>query len=121
MNYVDSYNAVIKVFEDSLNDLFIAPYKKSTASYEIRSEDDSTIIEIELPGVPKDSVKVLLEDKRLTVKFKKKSVEQEMSFKLAYDFKQEHVHVKLVDGLLTCTLVKSPQAEKKTLEIPIGS
>ena len=107
----NSINTLMRIFDDNVTDPFghnvktncrksLSDRLNSVPQNCIHTENDTTTIEVELPGVNKDSVKVLLEDRILTVKFKKKSLEEEINFKLFYDFKQEDVSATLSDGLL---------------------
>ena len=98
------------------------------------SEDSKAVyIQVELPGIKKDDVKVNVDEENvLVIKGEKKPVEKENAtlhltessygqferrFILPEDIDKEKIEAKYENGLLEITIMKQPKPEPKEVEI----
>jgi len=99
---------------------------------DIRENAKSLVLDIEVPGIQKDDLKITLQDNILTVKGEKKKVVQETedslyraervygtferSFTLPVEVDSENVDAKVIDGVLEVILKKvQPKQPKETI------
>lgn len=95
--------------------------------------DDAYVIEIDLPGIPKEDVKISFKDNRLTISGERKKEEKEeeenfmrreryfgsflRSFTLPNTVKEDAVKAKYRDGVLTVTVKKTEESKPKTVKV----
>jgi HSP20 family molecular chaperone IbpA len=84
----------------------------SSFNYRVRSEEQETHIEIELPGVEPSDVKVLIEGRSLNVKTSKGSVYLTIGQRLVPD----EAKANLRHGLLTVSI---PKRDAKIVEVNV--
>ena len=127
------------MFRPWRNDFFAASQpSKNVMSTDVRENEDSYELDIELPGYKKEDVSAKLENGYLTIQASRKSDEGEKdskgnyirreryagtcsrSFYVGEDVKQEEIHAKFEDGVLKLTVPKVDQKkveEKKYISI----
>ena len=99
---------------------------------DIKDSEKHLILNIEVPGIKKEDMKITLQDNVLTIKGEKKKVSEEKednffrservygtferSFTLPVDFDSENVDAKVIDGVLEILLEKvQPKQPKETI------
>lgn len=103
---------------------------------DIRDEKEAIILSAEIPGVPKDGVKVEVKEGVLTLSGEKKSRTDEngngfyhsernfgafrRSFSLPEGVDTEQISGAFEDGVLHLTLPKKPEAKPRTIELETG-
>ena len=132
-------------FNDTFKSLFNAPFFSTrdevmnTTSFTPRvriSEDkDNFYLNLEMPGIPKEDVKISLEDNTLSIsgtkKHQNKTEESNLilneifygefsrSFNLSEDIKKDSIDAEFKDGLLTISLPKKEEVKPVVKEIPV--
>lgn len=132
-------------FNDTFKSLFNAPFFSTrdevmnTTSFTPRvriSEDkDNFYLNLEMPGIPKEDVKISLEDNTLSISGTKKHQnktedsnlimneifygEFSRSFNLSDDIKKDSIDAEFKDGLLTISLPKKEEVKPVVKEIPV--
>jgi len=102
---------------------------------DISENDDNFIVNMELPGVPKDNVKITIEANVLTVSGEKKEEHEEKktnvhriersygyfsrSFTLPANVKNDKIDALYHDGILSITLPKAEEAKPKAIEVKV--
>ncbi len=102
---------------------------------DIAEHDDAIVVKIELPGVAKDDVKIVLQDNILTVRGEKKQEKEskganyhrversygvfQRSFTLPSTVNGAKVDAAFKDGVLTITVPKSEEAKRKEIEVKV--
>jgi HSP20 family protein len=97
--------------------------------------DDRYEVKLELPGVPKDDVKISLEGDHLTVRGEKRQEKEskgknyhrversygafQRSFTLPAHVRSEKVEAAFTDGVLTVTLPKAEEARPKQIDVKV--
>ncbi|HPC35309.1 MAG TPA: Hsp20/alpha crystallin family protein [Candidatus Marinimicrobia bacterium] len=100
---------------------------------DIEEKDTEYIVNVELPGVKKDDVKISLKDNVLTISGEKKRVKKinkknfyqcervfgsfERSFRLPELVDQEKIAAEFKNGVLNIVIPKSPESKPKSIEI----
>lgn len=133
------------LFTDSFRSVFNHPFFSmkdevmNTSNYTPRvriSEDkDNFYLNLEMPGIPKDDVKISLENNTLSVsgtkKHQSKSEDTNLimneiyygefcrSFNLSEDIKTDSIDAEFKDGLLTITLPKKEEVKPVVKEIKV--
>jgi HSP20 family protein len=133
------------LFSDSFRSIFNHPFFSAkdevmnTSNYTPRvriSEDkDNFYLNLEMPGIPKDDVKISLENNTLSVsgtkKHQSKSEDTNLimneiyygefcrSFNLSDDIKTDNIDAEFKDGLLTITLPKKEEVKPVVKEIKV--
>lgn len=95
---------------DFFNDRWYAP---ATQLSQCRREEDKLILELDVPGVKKEDIKITLQEGRLNVSWSKKT--QSLSH-TEYVGDVVEPKARVEDGVLT-VVMRIPQAEK--IEIPV--
>ena len=106
-----------------------------TPAVDIKEEADGYVVNVELPGVKKDDVKITVESNVLTIRGEKKEeknakegnfqrVERsygsfQRSFTLPSTVKNEKIEASYNDGVLTVTLPKAEEAKPKQIEVKV--
>lgn len=117
-----------------LEDSSLAPTQWSPAT-DVVEREDAFEVKVELPGVPKDSVKITMENSILTVSGEKKDERQstkgnmhrveraygafQRSFTLPSTIKADAVEASFKDGILTVTLPKAENVRPKEIEVTV--
>jgi HSP20 family protein len=133
------------LFNDAFKSLCNAPFfamkdeVMNTTSFTPRvriSEDkDNFYLNLEMPGIPKEDVKISLEDNTLSIsgtkKHQNKTEESNLimneifygefsrSFNLSDDIKKDSIDAEFKDGLLTISLPKKEEVKPVVKEIPV--
>ena len=121
--------------EDFMND-FVPRFEKRketpgwTPRVDVRETDTAYVLEIELPGIPRDEIDISIDSGRLFISGERKSAEPEIpggfrraerrfgqfsrSFNVPDGVQADLIEACLADGVLTLTLTKEsePAAEK---------
>ncbi|HTP79313.1 MAG TPA: Hsp20/alpha crystallin family protein [Bacteroidota bacterium] len=106
-----------------------------TPAVDIKEQDDEYVVNVELPGVKKDEVKITIESNVLTIRGEKKEeknskegnyqrVERsygsfQRSFTLPSTVKSDKIEAAYNDGVLTVTLPKAEEAKPKQIEVKV--
>ena len=127
-----------EMFEEALGSLFPVRDEESKGSttrpnVDIYETDESYVLNVDLPGVNKEDIKIDLNDNHLTVKAEKKfedKVSKEnyvriershgtflRSFSLSENVDGKNVKASYNDGVLEVTLPKRKQAKTKQIEV----
>ena len=104
-------------------------------SVDIRERDNDYLVNVELPGVSKDDVKITLQDNILTVRGEKNQEKEskeskyhrvervygsfQRSFALPAAVKAEKIDASYKDGILTVSLPKAEEAKPKQIEVKV--
>jgi HSP20 family protein len=104
-------------------------------SADIAEQDDGYIVKMELPGVTKDDVKIVMQENMLTVKGEKKQEKEskgsnyhrversygsfQRSFTLPTSVKGDKVDASFKDGVLSIVLPKAEEAKRKQIEVKV--
>jgi HSP20 family protein len=102
---------------------------------DILENDDSFVVEAELPGLTKDDVKISIEGNILTIRGEKKRKQTEggrnyhrseqsygsflRSFTLPSSVKTDKIDANYVNGILTINLPKVEEAKPKAIEVKV--
>lgn len=106
-----------------------------TPAVDITEQENEYLVKVELPGVNKDGVKIMLESNILTIRGEKKQdqdtksdgyhrVERsygsfERSFRLPSTVRADKIDAVYKDGILTVTLPKAEEAKPKQIEVKV--
>jgi HSP20 family protein len=133
------------LFNDSFRSFFNHPFfsmkdevlntSNFTPRVRISEDKDNFYLNIEMPGIPKDDVKISLENNVLSVsgtkKHQSKSEDTNLimneiyygefcrSFNLSEDIKTDNIDAEFKDGLLTITLPKKEEVKPVVKEIKV--
>lgn len=109
----------LKPFELT-RDIFSSLVAFRNNNHVIKTEDDSTVIEVELPGVKREDVNIKSNNKesyhQLTVSGKSRSGELFNETFALYEHDVERAEAEYKDGLL---IIKVPKSKHKARYIPI--
>jgi HSP20 family protein len=102
---------------------------------DISENDDNFIVNMELPGVPKDNLKIKIELNVLTVSGEKKQEREDKqtnahriersygtfsrSFTLPSNVKNDKIDALYQNGILTITVPKAEEAKPKAIEVKV--
>lgn len=132
----DVWDVGRSIFEDFFNDPFFRGALPFTTEIraDIRENEKEYVVDIEIPGVKKEDIKLDLRDDVLTVSIdSKEEVNEEKSNYIRKErrygslsrsfyvenIKAEDVKAKYVDGILTVTLPKEQDTKRNTHKIEI--
>jgi HSP20 family protein len=103
---------------------------------DIREHEDAYLVEVELPGLTKDDVKITMENNILTIQGEKKHEKEEKrgdyhrtervygsfqrSFTLPSSVKNDKIEAQYKNGILTVTLPKVEEAKPKAIEVKVS-
>jgi HSP20 family protein len=103
---------------------------------DIREREDAYLVEIELPGLTKDDVKITMENNILTIQGEKKHEKEERrgdyhrservygsfqrSFTLPSSVKNDKIEAQYKNGILTVSLPKVEEAKPKAIEVKVS-
>jgi HSP20 family protein len=103
---------------------------------DIREDKDAYFVEVELPGLTKDEVKITMENNILTIQGEKKQEKEEKrrdyhrservygsfqrSFTLPSSVKNDKIEAQYKNGILTVTLPKVEEAKPKAIEVKVS-
>jgi HSP20 family molecular chaperone IbpA len=105
----NDFEALFNTFNQSP---FTSTNRISSLNYRVLSEEDSSVVEVEVPGVEPADVKVKLEGRQLSVDTPKGSV----FFSLGTRIDASNATANLKHGLLT---IKIPKREATTVEVKV--
>ena len=135
----DDFWDIDNIFDDFFNDAFLMPTVFSAGNYmraDIKEKENEYIIDVEIPGVKKEEIKLDLsdDDDVLTVSVEKKEetkdegtdyIRKEIKYG-AYSrsfyvpgIKEDDIKAKYDNGVLTITLPKAEEAKAKKKAISI--
>ena len=134
----DDFWDIDNIFDNFFNDSFLMPTVFAPTNYmraDIKEKDNEYVIDVEIPGVKKEDIKLdLSDDDVLTVSVEKKEeakdegtdyIRREIRYG-AYSrsfyvpgIKEEGITAKYDNGLLTITLPKAEEAKAKRKAISI--
>lgn len=143
--YLTKYKKDSDLISDTFRSFFNQPffslrgeeYNTSNFTPRVRISDDKDNyhIDMEMPGISKDSVKISLENNMLTVSGTKKAQsksedsnlimneiyygEFSRSFNLSDEIKKENIEAEFKDGVLSITLPKVDEAKPVVKEIKV--
>jgi HSP20 family protein len=103
---------------------------------DIREDKDAYLVEVELPGLTKDDVKITMENNILTIQGEKENEKEEKrgdyhrservygsfqrSFTLPSSVKNDKIEAQYTNGILTVTLPKVEEAKPKAIEVKVS-
>lgn len=126
---------VFENFDRMFNSLTGSTGVRNTArpAVDIREDENSYVLEAELPGHTEDSVEVKLDDNLLTISTKDEESDENKqngyvlrerryasftrSFVLPKDVNREDIQASFSNGLLTLELRKSPESKPRQIEV----
>ena len=128
---------VDRLFED-----FFSPDFAEDVDYrwmprvDIEETNDSYLVTAELPGVKKDDVKIIFQDRTLTISGEKKEEREEKnanihrverqygaftrSFTLPLDVVADRIEARFKDGVLKIHIPKAEEAKPKEIEVKLS-
>ncbi len=132
MRYLDRRNA--NLFEDMFDDMFRAPVMGNTQlmKTDIHEKDGKYILDIEVPGVKKENVKISLYNGNLTISVEHNETNEEKdakgrvirqeryngscsrTFYVSDAIKDSDIHASFNNGMLTIALPTEAQKEEET-------
>lgn len=132
----DVWDVSRSIFEDFFNDSFFRGALPSTTEIraDIRENEKEYVVDIEIPGIKKEDIKLDLRDDVLTVSIDcKEEVNEEKGNYIRKErrygslsrsfyvenIKAEDVKAKYVDGILTVTMPKEQDTKRNTHKIEI--
>jgi HSP20 family protein len=102
---------------------------------DIAEHDDEYVVKVELPGVNKDEVKIVMQENMLTIRGEKKQEKEskgsnyhrversygtfQRSFTLPLTVKGEKIGASFKDGVLSISLPKAEEAKRKEIEVKV--
>jgi len=102
---------------------------------DISEHDDAYVVKVELPGVVKDDVKVVIQENQLTISGEKKQEKEsrganyhrversygafQRSFALPSMLKGEKIDATFKDGVLNINIPKAEEAKRKEIEVKV--
>jgi len=102
---------------------------------DIAEHDDEYVVKVELPGVAKDDVKIVIQENMLTIRGDKKQEKEskgsnyhrmersygafQRSFTLPSTVKGDKIDATFKDGLLSVVLPKAEEAKRKEVEVKV--
>jgi HSP20 family molecular chaperone IbpA len=107
------YNEFEQMFQ-LFNQAPFTQSKNASLNYRVLSEDDASVVEVEVPGVEPNEVKVKLEGRQLSIDTPRGSA----FFSLGTRIDSTHSTAKLKHGLLT---IRIPKREATLVEIQVES
>ena len=107
----------------------------SWPSLEVSETDNEIRVAAELPGMEEKDVELFVEENGLTIRGEKRSETEdkerqfserfygrfERRIPLGFEVDEDKVKAQFRNGVLTVTVPKSPEAQRKTRRIPIGN
>ncbi|MGH2567397.1 MAG: Hsp20/alpha crystallin family protein [Bacteroidota bacterium] len=106
-----------------------------TPAVDITEQENEYLVKVELPGVNKDDVKIMLEANVLTIRGEKKQDQEtkadgyhriertygtfQRSFRLPGTVRNEKIDAVYKDGILTVTLPKAEEAKPRQIEVKV--
>ncbi|MDH3252855.1 MAG: Hsp20/alpha crystallin family protein [Ignavibacteria bacterium] len=106
-----------------------------TPAVDVAEHANEYIVKVELPGVSKDDVKIVMQDNILTIRGDKKQESEtkesdfhrversygsfQRSFTLPTSVRNDRIEANFMDGILSITLPKAEEARPKQIEIKV--
>jgi HSP20 family molecular chaperone IbpA len=107
------YNEFEQMFQ-LFNQAPFTQNRNNSLNYRVLSEEDASVVEVEVPGVNPKEVKIQLEGRQLTIDTPRGSA----FFSLGTRIDSSHATAKLKHGLLT---IRIPKREATLVEIQVES
>jgi HSP20 family protein len=131
LNNYGNWNTALCDIDSFMNGLLSRPslnsFKEDTYGFRMDtySDDDSYYIVAELPGIPKDSIQLKIENRTLTVSGEHKKGDEgnervvrfNRSIRLGEHVNENDVSAKLENGLLKIRLPKAEEKKAKSITI----
>lgn len=102
---------------------------------DIAEQDEEYVVKVELPGVSKDEVKIVVQENMLTIRGEKKQEKEskgsnyhraersygafQRSFALPSTVKGEKIEATFKDGVLSVSLPKAEEAKQREIEVKV--
>jgi len=126
-------NDLDRLFEEFFGDADDLDQGEVSPSLSIEENPGNFVVRVELPGIPKEDVKVTFRDGRLYIAANKKEerenavyVKNDRSFgkiaraiDLPHEVKSESIEAALENGLLTVTIAKEEEVKEPGVEVNI--
>ncbi len=128
---LDVLGDVDRIFDSFFNDS--VSKRSSSPRVDIREEENSYLLEAELPGMSEKDIEVKVDDSLLTISSKKDDQTEEKrdgyilrerrhnsftrSFVLPKDVDRDSIEADFSDGVLNLTINKKPEAKPKMIEV----
>ena len=141
MNYLTTYrprSLMLNDFDTMLDSFFDdAPFWKSgNPSVDIREEDNTYVLEAEIPGISEKDLDIKVKDNLLTLASKKEDKKEEKkkgyllqerrqasfsrSFVLPKNVDREKIEAHYKNGILSLVIPKSPEAKPKVIDVKVN-
>lgn len=120
-----SFDSFDRMFDQLTSNWFPTGRTRSPMPYvQAEWDDGSLVLTVDLPGVPRDAVKVEVTERTLTVAVEHSSDRGDMrwsrSLQLGGSLDADRVAARYVDGRLTVTVPPAVKAEPRRVEIELG-
>ena len=120
--------------EQFFNHVFGQDGGRSPLPVAVWQDDDHAYIELEMPGVAKEDLDIVVENGRLSVSAERKVPEGERHywvnerrygqfqrlFNVPEAYSAESIQADLTNGVLTLTLTKRPEAQPRKVEVKVS-
>jgi len=131
-NWMHNPNVVDRFFDDFFTNSSFESDTVWNPSIDIVEKDDKLFATVELPGINKDDVKILIENNILSIEGTKKQEEEKnehyyriersfgsfkRSFKLPFQVDSKKIKANFKDGLVKIEIPKSLEAKAKEIQI----
>ena len=129
LNLMGDFDRMVNsIFTDSI------PRSGGSPAVDIKEEQDSYLLEAELPGLAEKEIDIQVKENLLTLSSKaeesedekkeyllreRKPVQFKRSFILPKDVDQEKIEARYNNGVLALSLPKKPEAKPKTIDVQI--
>lgn len=132
---LDRYNRSLRAGNTARNDREVISKSDWTPAVDITETAQAFVIQVELPGIERENVKVNVHDGVLSITGERK-VEKEQedrkhhrierlygsfvrSFSLPDNVDEENIHAEYRDGVLALTLNKTEKAKPRAIEVKV--
>lgn len=105
-------------FEKLVNDMW-GTRSNRTSIYDVKVDDNSLVLSVDLPGAKSADLKIEAEGQNLRIAGKQKGVDFKYDYTLAKSFDPTSAIAKFEDGVLNLTFNKYEQAKPKTFNIKL--
>lgn len=95
----------------------IESFYRSFPDYKLDDTGNGYSLNVDLPGVAKENLKVQVSDEEITIEAERDGVVTKKVFYLPDTVDSDNVHADLKDGVLTISLPKTQRAKPRMIEI----